>query len=176
MLLKQLFLLASASIVDSFTLYDFIEPLTSHFTSTVSVHLKVTILPSSGSFEITENNAIVVEGKVQPLLEGTPVRSEEHLSPIHHTLTISREDIYKELNIRGYNYEDIYQGLFEANTEGFSGQIEWNGDWTAYIDASLQFRLLSLTHRDLRLPTQIERVVIQPKLHKEISSSGSRES
>lgn len=142
----------------------------------MSVHLKVTILPSSGSFEITENDAIVVEGKVQPLLEGTPVRSEEHLSPIHHTLTISREDIYKELNIRGYNYEDIYQGLFEANTEGFSGQIEWNGDWTAYIDAALQFRLLSLTHRDLRLPTQIERVLIQPKLHKEISSSGSRKS
>lgn len=131
-----------------------------------TVRLKVTILPSSGRFEITENDAIVVEGKVQVLPEQD---SQKPLSTTSFELTLLQEDIYKELNLRGYNYEGLYQGLVEANTEGTVGRLDWNNDWTSYIDTVLQFRLLSLPHRDLRLPTSIESVEIRPKLHKEMS-------
>ncbi|XP_017298475.1 fatty acid synthase-like [Diaphorina citri] len=103
-----------------------------------TVRLKVTILPSSGRFEITENDAIVVEGKVQVLPEQD---SQKPLSTTSFELTLPQEDIYKELNLRGYNYEGLYQGLVEANTEGTVGRLDWNNDWTSYIDTVLQFRL-----------------------------------
>ncbi|KAI5709648.1 hypothetical protein M8J75_001994 [Diaphorina citri] len=100
-----------------------------------TVRLKVTILPSSGRFEITENDAIVVEGKVQVLPEQD---SQKPLSTTSFELTLPQEDIYKELNLRGYNYEGLYQGLVEANTEGTVGRLDWNNDWTSYIDTVLQ--------------------------------------
>ncbi|KAL1462250.1 hypothetical protein WDU94_014101, partial [Cyamophila willieti] len=139
-----------------------------------TVHLKVTILPSSGRFEITENSTLIVDGKVALLSKDeTPPKLLQEISPsFEKTLTLHREEIYKELNLRGYNYEGIYQGLIESNAEGISGKVEWSNDWTAYIDTILQFRLLSLPHRDLRLPTSIQRVRIQPKLrHDQISST-----
>uniref|UniRef100_A0A8D8XXN1 Fatty acid synthase n=1 Tax=Cacopsylla melanoneura TaxID=428564 RepID=A0A8D8XXN1_9HEMI len=131
-----------------------------------TVHLKVTILPSSGRFEITENSALIVDGKVSIQSEDeSPTRPLQETSPsLEKTPTLYRGEIYKELNLRGYNYEGLYQGLIESNSEGISGLVEWSNDWTSYIDTILQFRLLSLPHRDLRLPTSIQRVRITPKL------------
>jgi fatty acid synthase, animal type len=47
----------------------------------------------------------------------------------------------------------------------FRGQIEWNSDWSCFIDCLAQFFLFEIDSRELALPTEVRRIIIDPKLH-----------
>lgn len=51
---------------------------------------------------------------------------------------------------------------------GSKGKVAWTGNWVSYIDTLLQFELISIKTRELRLPTYIEEVIIDPVYHKEV--------
>ena len=95
------------------------------------VNIFSVLLTGSGRFELKSGSEILVCGKIE-LLEtvsrkGCPERKmgsesrslDADLSPIPNTwLPLGREDIYKELSLRGLNYSGDFQGLENADAEG----------------------------------------------------------
>lgn len=56
---------------------------------------------------------------------------------------------------------------------GSRGKVAWNGNWVSYIDTLLQFQLISIKSRELRLPTYIKEVIINPVYHKKFIEGSS---
>lgn len=58
--------------------------------------------------------------------------------------------------------------VFVVVFSGSKGKVAWTGNWVSYIDTLLQFELISKKTRELRLPTYIKEVVIDPVYHKRV--------
>lgn len=56
---------------------------------------------------------------------------------------------------------------------GSKGKVAWTGNWISFIDTLLQFELISIKSRELRLPTYIKEVVIEPVYHKHVVERSS---
>ena len=83
------------------------------------VKFQFNILHESGEFEIHEGGELVAEGKMRKLEEfpkdlfgftATSVPSQGH--------TLSNFEFYKEMNLRGYNYNDDFRSIFQIQNEG----------------------------------------------------------
>ncbi|XP_011685782.1 PREDICTED: fatty acid synthase-like [Wasmannia auropunctata] len=130
--------------------------------------VKLTIsIQKGGKFEITEGDSVVVTGIVHETpnleLEMTPTDllpenndEEEHMTA---------RDIYKELKLRGYQYSDLFRGLQSASISGRKGHIIWKNNWATFIDNMLQMHIFGYDTRNLYVPTNIQKLAINPELH-----------
>lgn len=86
------------------------------------------------------------------------------------------EDFYKEARFRGFQYTDSFQSVVEANVNDYQsyGEIQWNNNYVTFIDNMLQFNIILAGHRDLILPTSIQKLSINPKLHEELAKQNER--
>lgn len=78
---------------------------------------------------------------------------------------MSTTDIYKELRLRGYQYTGLFRSLKSASITGKTGHIKWMSNWVAFMDNMLQMKILSLDSRSIYVPTQINKLVIDPTYH-----------
>ncbi|NXG58624.1 FAS synthase, partial [Hemiprocne comata] len=138
-----------------------------------SVQLEVRLMPASHCFEVSGNGNLAVSGKIS-LLENTALKNFHNQLVDFKTQVdksskpgLLKEDIYQELQLRGYNYGPTFQGILECNSEGNTGKVLWNGNWVTFLDTLLHVIILSETGRSLRLPTRIRSVCIDPVLHQE---------
>ncbi|XP_044739977.1 fatty acid synthase-like [Chrysoperla carnea] len=128
------------------------------------------IQKGTGNFEILEGDSVVVTGRIKRL----PHNSKELLKlpevkPIINDtdkLALSSRDIYKELRLRGYNYQNEFKGIISTDNGGFVGQIQWKpGMWTAFMDNMLQLQILQEDARFLYVPTSVQKLTIYPHEH-----------
>ncbi|KAG5347678.1 FAS synthase, partial [Acromyrmex charruanus] len=124
-------------------------------------------IQKDGRFEITEGDSVLVTGTVyeteNPEEEMIPIDllpenndEEEHMTA---------RDIYKELKLRGYQYSGWFRGLKSASISGSQGHIIWKNNWVTFMDTMLQMVIIGYDTRDLYVPTSIQKLVINPKLH-----------
>ncbi|XP_044734384.1 fatty acid synthase-like [Chrysoperla carnea] len=128
------------------------------------------IQKGTGNFEILESDSVVVTGRLKRL----PHNSKELLKlpevkPIVNDtdkLPLNSRDIYKELRLRGYNYQNEFKGIISTDNSGFVGQIQWKPSmWTAFMDNMLQLQILQEDARFLYVPTSIRKLTIYPHEH-----------
>ncbi|XP_055874982.1 fatty acid synthase-like [Biomphalaria glabrata] len=139
--------------------------------ATGTVTLSVSIMPATGKFEICENDAQVVSGTIfSP--EGQFLDRDQY-SAVKNILNkteslefqLTKEEVYKELRLRGYDYGPTFQGITNASQSGATGQLLWNGSWVSFMDTMLQIQVFSMPGHSLRLPTRIKTVKVDPKIH-----------
>lgn len=58
--------------------------------------------------------------------------------------------------------------VFGPFVTGSRGRVAWTSNWVSFIDTLLQFELISIRTRELRLPTYVKEVVIDPALHRRV--------
>ena len=93
---------------------------------TGTVTLKVSISPGTGSFEVCENDSLVVSGRIIRPTEETMEAGSLLEVPIDLEVTsdedgairLNRNDIYKQLRLRGYDYGPTFQGIMETSNNG----------------------------------------------------------
>ncbi|XP_057664642.1 fatty acid synthase [Diorhabda carinulata] len=133
-----------------------------------SVKFLINIFEGTGEFELCEGGSVAVTGKISVPddvskeilnLPEPVVKKEEDVLPL------TSADIYKELRLRGYDYEGIFKGIAESDNRGLAGKLKWDDNWISFIDTMLQFSLLGQNTKELYLPTRIQRVLIDPKKH-----------
>nr|XP_012224502.1 PREDICTED: fatty acid synthase-like [Linepithema humile] len=139
-----------------------------HFSKDSNIKLTITIQKESGKFEVTEGDSIVVTGVVH-----TTSNAEEEMVPndllsvdIDEKEHMSSRDIYKELKLRGYQYSGRFCGLNSASISGSKGHIAWIGNFVTFMDTMLQMHIIGKDTRDLYVPTSIQKLIINPALHK----------
>ncbi|CAF1554741.1 unnamed protein product, partial [Adineta steineri] len=132
----------------------------------------VNILPTNGTFEIIENNTIIVTGKISLSEQLTMQKFHKHdeINSKDNNY-LQTNEIYRDFNLRGYEYSGFFRGIKQINIDGTNGELTWNNDWISYLDTMLQVHLIP--SKGLQLPTRIDSLRIDPKLHVESISSSS---
>jgi fatty acid synthase, animal type len=126
------------------------------------------VLKGSGHFEIVEGGITVVDGVIKAAENEKFIKLE--IKQKVSTDFLCKDDFYKELSLRGYQYTNEFKGVHEAHandSHGF-GKIEWNSNWVSFTDCMLQIVIVANDSRDLFLPTSIRRMKIHPEMHQEI--------
>ncbi|KAL6424858.1 hypothetical protein ACFW04_010040 [Cataglyphis niger] len=132
-----------------------------------NIILTIIIQKDSGKFEIIEGDSVVVIGTVHTVsnveqeMIPTNLLPEDDDEEEHMTA----RDIYKELKLRGYQYNHKFRGLKSASISGHKGHIVWANNWVTFMDTMLQLYILGRNTRDLYVPTSIQKLVINPALH-----------
>ena len=80
----------------------------------------VNIFDGSGEFEICEGGAVVVKGKIK---ESTGFDKEAlPMSPTpkidKNEFELEKNEIYQDLRLRGYDYQDLFRGIVKADNTG----------------------------------------------------------
>ncbi|KAJ9600110.1 hypothetical protein L9F63_009586, partial [Diploptera punctata] len=134
-----------------------------------SVELFVMVQKGSGKFEIAEGGTAVMSGLVR--VPENVTRETVHLDPpacednSEESIELTSKDIYKELRLRGYNYQGLFRSLVSVAPNGKSGLIRWSNNWVAFMDNMLQIQILQEDTRGLFVPTSIEKLTIDTKKH-----------
>ena len=75
-------------------------------------------MPGTGDFEVCENGALVVSGRIsvasEPVLHIPPCEKCESSD----SMRLNTQDVYKELRLRGYDYGPTFQGILDTNHAG----------------------------------------------------------
>ncbi|CAH1394198.1 unnamed protein product, partial [Nezara viridula] len=131
-----------------------------------SVDFTVIIQRSSGNFEIWEGGAAIVSGRVYVCED-----INNYMVPLDAPITTDKEmqfstkDIYKELRLRGYNYNGLFRSITGLNITDKIAKVRWHKNWVAFMDNMLQIQMMFNDTRGLFVPTSIERVVLDGKKH-----------
>lgn len=80
---------------------------------------------------------------------------------------LNEKDIYKELRLRGYNYNGMFRSLKKCNINASKGKVQWQNNWIAFLDNMLQIILLQSDSRNLYVPTGIDQLIINAPQHLE---------
>lgn len=141
------------------------------------INFTIMIQKGTGNFEIIESEAAVVTGRIS-FVENS-AKEFLPLEPLKATVgddmvTLSAHDVYKELRLRGYNYQGEFKGIIECDISGQVAKIEWNSNWTAFMDSLLQLQIIDEDVRGLFVPTSIQKMIIDPKRHCEFASQSNR--
>ena len=127
------------------------------------VEFTVMIQPGSGRFEITEGTSMLVNGFIKLVDNVKLVDLEQPKSNDYPLLTT--KDFYKELRLRGYHYSGLFKSVEEVRGDGLVGKVQWNSNWVAFMDCLLQVHIVGQDSRGLLLPTGIQKLLINPKVH-----------
>lgn len=129
------------------------------------VELTIMIHYGNGSFEVSEGITSIVTGVIRVVTDIDAVLTE--LPPLDNSSypMLNKEDFYKELRLRGYEYNGEFKSVSEARSDGLYGRIQWNGNWVSFMDCILQSAIFSKDTRSLMVPTRAQKIRIFPKEH-----------
>jgi fatty acid synthase len=85
------------------------------------IEFVITVQKGTGNFEVLEGGETVVSGTVRvPDNVSSETASMEFVEPqdSDDLLELSAQDIYKELRLRGYNYQGDFRGLVSLDSCG----------------------------------------------------------
>jgi fatty acid synthase, animal type len=139
-----------------------------------SVKFGLNFFDGSGKFEICEGGSLAVSGNIRVPENIVPeeLSSDPIESDTESGLQLEKGDVYKELRLRGYDYDGIFRGINRTDSKANVGELEWTENWTSFMDTMLQFSIMGKDLRELYLPTRIEKVVLNPHKHlKELEHS-----
>uniref|UniRef100_A0A6B2E4Y7 Fatty acid synthase n=1 Tax=Phlebotomus kandelakii TaxID=1109342 RepID=A0A6B2E4Y7_9DIPT len=135
------------------------------------VKFGINFFDGSGKFEICEGGSLAVSGTIR-VTENVELE-ELPLDPVpasKNGLMLDTNDVYKELRLRGYDYNGPFRGVVQSDANADTGKLEWaEKNWVSFMDTMLQFSIMGKDLRELYLPTRIEKVVINPEKHLELA-------
>lgn len=131
------------------------------------VDLSISVQPGTGYFEISEGSSVISTGFIHAIDDPASIIDDvKDTNPSSMMkVTLSSEDFYKELRLRGYAYSDGFESVFQAECDGTNGKIKWEGNWVQFIDSMLQTSILFKETRSLKIPIAIQKIVINASKH-----------
>lgn len=130
----------------------------------VPVHLSV-VIHTNGNFELTEGRTSIVTGTIKHIPDEFPT-TKISIKPIdENSLILSKKEIYKEIQLRGYKHTKEFKAMNSFCCENNAGRLQWMGQWDAFLDAMTHSFVLSKNTRKLHLPTIFRKVRINAVEH-----------
>ncbi|CAD6242162.1 GSCOCG00009427001-RA-CDS [Cotesia congregata] len=143
------------------------------------VRFLINIFEGTGAFEICEGGSPAVTGKIR---ESENIQKDQLNLPVptvkseSDLLNLTTGDVYKDLRLRGYDYNGIFQGIKSSDNRGTVGELAWVKNWISFMDCMLQFSILGKDTKDLYLPTRLQYAAINPVAHLEAAEALEEES
>ncbi|XP_070380763.1 fatty acid synthase-like [Dermacentor albipictus] len=138
---------------------------------TGTLRLVVTIMYSSGEFEVCEQGGAVAASGCIRVAEGGSSAFDTDLQVTCAESTayeLDAEGIYKELTVRGYDYQGAFRGIMQAGLQEPRGKLQWKENWVTFVDSMIQYVMFTSSVRVLRMLTSIEFCSLDPYVHAEV--------
>lgn len=130
----------------------------------VPVHLSI-LIHTDGNFELIEGRTAIVTGTIKHVPDDLPA-SKMLIKPIdENSLILSKKEIYKEIQLRGYKYTKEFKAMNSFCCDNNAGRVQWHGYWDAFMDAMTHSFVISKDTRKLHLPTSVRKVRINAVEH-----------
>ncbi|CAG7726084.1 unnamed protein product [Allacma fusca] len=135
----------------------------------------ISVITDSGFFEIFENSEIVCTGIIhmankedQEMISNTP-------DEINVENVLDHEDFYKLLVLKGYDYQGMFRGVRNIETDGMWARLDWNDNWISFLDTMLQTYILreKLRLNNLVVPIRLDSATIFPGIFKKSLTNDS---
>ncbi|KAK0083564.1 hypothetical protein PV325_008602 [Microctonus aethiopoides] len=131
------------------------------------VTLSVMIQKGTGRFEVGEGGEAVATGRIHFTQNPSTEKINPSLPDDDGTEQIASRDFYKELTLRGYQYEGLFKGIKCSTINGSRGRLEWTNNWVAFMENMLQMQIFGIDSRNLVVPTGIQKLIIDTEEHYE---------
>lgn len=123
------------------------------------------VLNLENQYELSFKDEIIAKVKIDRINRNWKITSEE---PKEKSLLINTDHFYRIIEASGYEYDGLFKVIhelksdFENNTNEY--QLNWTGNWIAFLDGVLQcFLLPPKNHMEgLRVPVRIRSIEIDP--------------
>lgn len=135
-----------------------------------TVRLTVMILVGTGRFEISDNRFPLATGFISEIENPTPI-PESPQPPLSKLPFLNADDFYKELRLRGYQYDGEFRSVIETRGDGICGKVRWRNNWVTFLDSVLQAIMLGQDTRALGFLTGFKKIIINVKEHAEVLST-----
>ncbi|XP_077491843.1 fatty acid synthase-like [Amblyomma americanum] len=134
------------------------------------VRFLVNLIEATGEFVVSEAGTVVCTGRIRMAAAGEKVLEKGPPGPPPETVVyeLDAADFYKELRLRGYEYQGAFQGVLKTDLESCYGRVKWEDNWVTFIDNIMQLSLLPYTDRVFRLPVKMRSCRVDPNLHKQV--------
>lgn len=127
------------------------------------IQLNVEINRLTNDFQINENDVLTVTGKIRLVPNVKPIQIDESKKK-NSSIQLKNDDFYREMRIRGYDYQNDFRCIESISIDGSHAQVKWL-NWITFLDNMLQTLLISIDSRSLYLPTVIRSIRINMKEH-----------
>ncbi|KAH7950233.1 hypothetical protein HPB49_021391 [Dermacentor silvarum] len=83
------------------------------------VRFQISMMPTSGEFEVSEGRAVVCKGRIRMAEQGETVLLNDPLAAPAETVAYDMDcaDVYKEMRLRGYQYYGAFQATLKADSQ-----------------------------------------------------------
>lgn len=139
----------------------FLRPL--FFTKDNEVNITTVIQPGSGRFEIFTGTSALVTGIIRSVDKVDLAEIQNQTSGA--TVALNSSDFYKELHLRGHQYDGSFKSVVEGSSDGLYGRVKWAYNWTAFLDCLTQIQILGQATRSIIWPTSIRKITIDTSKH-----------
>ncbi|KAK8761426.1 hypothetical protein V5799_027309, partial [Amblyomma americanum] len=131
-----------------------------------SVQFSVSIMYTSGQFEVRQASTVAASGRVRIAVEGMSTPDKELPNAAVETVIyeLEAEDVYLELRQRGYQYGPTFKGIIKAGIQNPFGKLRWEDNWVTFIESMLQFSILRNPLRTLTTACQLQLCHIDPQI------------
>ncbi|KAJ4428213.1 hypothetical protein ANN_24228 [Periplaneta americana] len=132
-----------------------------------AVQLFVMVQRGSGDFEICKEHVMVAKGKVT-VPENVQKEFVSTLPPLDMDdgIALERDEVYEELEQRGYQYRGVFKGILNATLgrQGCTARVQWTDNLVAFGESLLQMAMLhSMEYsQSLQLPVALQKVIVNP--------------
>jgi fatty acid synthase len=114
-----------------------------------------------GKFEIKEGKTIMCTGYIRSgaNCKFTAIQPKDS----SHVPDMTGDDFYKELRIRGYDYEKLFRNVVAAKIDGSELRTRWANNWIAFLDNLAQLAVITMDSRGPLVPIRIRRILLKPR-------------
>ncbi|XP_070380711.1 fatty acid synthase-like [Dermacentor albipictus] len=137
------------------------------------VRFQISMMPTSGEFEVTEGRAVVCQGRIRIVEEGETVLLKDPPGAPAETVSYDMDcaDVYKELRLRGYQYYGAFQATLKASSEKPYAKLKWEDNWVTFLDAMVHMAFIWKPKRCFVLPVRMQSIRIDPIVQAQITAT-----
>ncbi|KAJ0175955.1 hypothetical protein K1T71_008129 [Dendrolimus kikuchii] len=135
--------------------------------------LQIMILKGNNRFEISYENSAIVSGTIVAITsKDISSRTMENQEDDSHEITLTTEDIYTMMNLRGFSYKNKFQSIQWINSRRNKAGVKWTNEWIPFLDSLIQANAFARDHDGISTPKLIKKLIIDVESHrKEVSIS-----
>ncbi|WAR04779.1 FAS-like protein [Mya arenaria] len=121
--------------------------------------ISTTLMTGQNKFEMNNDGGLIAFGEIHLVDKPTSIWDSKEKAKFE----LTKEDIYQELKLMGYDYGPDFRGIVKSDINVQQVMLEWKGDWIPFLDLLFQMKIFQENSRALKIPRMMSFLEISPQ-------------
>lgn len=131
------------------------------------VYVTINIQRGTGRFEIVEGDSAIANGFIK-VAQNAQMTDLAIPTDSDDDVYLNENEFFKILRLRGYYHHDQFRAVSSIRDDCARAKVKWHNNWMTFIDSLTFVDPIRAGKRDLLVPTDIRKLIINPKAHQEV--------